>query len=66
MVENRIARLHAHQKNIERYEGLLKTRLSEIEAQYVERRLSEERFSLQMLDYMAPPSMWNGLRGTLE
>jgi hypothetical protein len=66
MVENRIARLHAHQKNIERYEGLLKTRLSEIETQYVERRLSEERFSLQMLDYMAPPSMWNGLRGTLE
>jgi hypothetical protein len=54
--EKRIARLRAHQKNIERYESLLRTKLSEVETQFLERRLSEERFWLAMLDCMAPPS----------
>jgi hypothetical protein len=64
MDEKRIARLRAHQKNIELYQSLLKTKLSEVETQFLERRLSEERFSLAMLDCMAPPSMWVGLPGT--
>ena len=66
MDEKRIVRLRAHQQNIERYQSLLRTKLSEIEAQYIERRLSEERHSLRMLDSIAPPSMWNSLRGALE
>jgi hypothetical protein len=66
MDEKRLARLRAHQNNVERYQSLLKTKLSEVETQFLERRLSEERFSLAMLDCMAPPSMWNGRCGTLE
>lgn len=66
MDEKRISRLRAHEKNIERYQGLLKTKLSEVETQFLERRLSEERFWVAMLDDTAPPSMWNGLRGPLE
>jgi hypothetical protein len=48
-MDERIARLRAHQKNIVRYEGLLKTKLSEAEKDYLEKRLSEERFAISML-----------------
>ena len=36
MEEKRTALLYSHQKNIERYEGLLKTKLSEAETQFLE------------------------------
>jgi hypothetical protein len=36
-------------KNIDRYQGLLKTKLSEIERQYVEERLCEETISMLRL-----------------
>jgi hypothetical protein len=51
-MDRRVARLRAHQKNIERYESLLKTKLSEVEMHYLEKRLSEERFAIRMLDFM--------------
>ena len=51
---DRIARLRNHELNIERYQDLLKTRLSDIEQHYIEKRLSEERFSVAMLQFMAP------------
>ena len=38
-MSERIARLHAHQRNIERYEGLLKSNLNETELRFVNRRL---------------------------
>jgi len=41
-------------KNIERYESLLKTKLSEVKTQYLERRLFEERFVIRILHYMRP------------
>jgi hypothetical protein len=44
-----IARLRAHQSDIDRYQRLLKTRLSELETQYLERRLLEERYWVAML-----------------
>jgi hypothetical protein len=50
----RIARLRAHQNNIDRYERLLKTKLQELELQYLERRLAEERFAIAMLESRAP------------
>ena len=53
MDEKRTALLYSHQKHIERYESLLKTKLSEAETQFLERRLSEERFAIRILDYMA-------------
>ncbi len=47
-----IARLRAHQKNIERYQNLLKTKLTNHELQYLQRRLSEERFVIATLQFM--------------
>ncbi|TGN89012.1 hypothetical protein EOW77_0009245 [Bradyrhizobium yuanmingense] len=41
--------IHAHRKHIDRYQRLLKTRLSDVERFYVESRLSEE---------MAPPTLY--------
>jgi hypothetical protein len=49
-------RLSAHQKNIERYQDLLKTKLSEIERQYIEKRLSEEHSAMSMLQFLNPAS----------
>jgi hypothetical protein len=48
-MEQRIARLRTHQKNIDRYQSLLKTKLSDVEQQFLERRLFEERFAVAML-----------------
>ena len=58
-MDERTARLQTHQKNIERYQEMLKTRLSELELQYLERRLSEERFAIAMLDFMRPGTSLN-------
>jgi hypothetical protein len=55
MYDQSIARLRTHQRNIERYNNMLKTRLTATERQFVERRLSEERFSIAMLQFMSPP-----------
>ena len=41
-MDERSARLRAHQKNIERYQSLLKTELTEVEMHYLEKLLSEE------------------------
>jgi hypothetical protein len=64
MDEKRAALLGAHQKNIDKYQRLLKTKLSEAEARYLERRLSEERFTVAMLRFMSPTSQDFG--GALE
>ena len=48
----RIARLRNHQKNIERYQSLLKTNLNDVEMQFLERRLSEERLAIAILQFM--------------
>jgi hypothetical protein len=50
-----IIRLRAHQKNIERYRGLLKTKLTEIELLYLKRRLSEEQVAIATLQLMTVP-----------
>jgi len=46
MTEEGAARLRAHRSNIDRYRRLLKTKLSELERQYLEKRLSEEQATL--------------------
>ena len=53
-MSERIARLNAHRRNIERYEGLLKSNLNETELRFVNQRLLEERKSLAMLQLMCP------------
>ena len=49
MMDEKISRLRTHQKNIDRYQNLLKTSLSEVEQQYLERRMSEERLAMATL-----------------
>jgi hypothetical protein len=51
-MNQRIARLRTHQENIERYQSLLETKLNDVERQFVERRLSEERFAIAMLQFI--------------
>ena len=66
--EKRSALLRTHQMNIERYQGLLKTKLSEAEVNFLERRLAEERFSVAMLGFMSPNASLKGrdFGGALE
>ena len=49
MIDENLARLRAHRNNIHRYRRLLATRLTDLERAYVERRLSEERASMEAL-----------------
>lgn len=48
MIEEAIARLRTHRNNIHRYRRLLKTELTELERQYLEKRLSEELFAMKI------------------
>jgi hypothetical protein len=68
MDEKRAAFLRTHQMNIERYQSLLKTKLTEAEVNFPERRLAEERFAVAMLDFMSPNVRLKGrdFRGALE
>jgi hypothetical protein len=49
MIDEHLARLRAHRNNIHRYRRLLATQLSDLERAYIERRLQEERASMEML-----------------
>ena len=53
-MNERIAHLQTLQNNIARYEGMLKSQLSAVELRFVEKRLSEERFTLAMVQFMGP------------
>ncbi|MDA9408546.1 hypothetical protein [Bradyrhizobium sp. CCBAU 45384] len=48
-MDERIARLRAHQKNVERYLHLLNTELTDVEMHYLEKRLFEERSVMAIL-----------------
>ncbi len=52
-MEERTVRLRTHRKNIDRYQRLLRTRLSDDEKHYLEKRLSEERFAVETLQFMS-------------
>jgi len=62
----RIVQLRTHQTNIDRYENLLKTELSDVERQFVQKRLSEERFTIALLQYMSAPKGFDLRSGALE
>jgi hypothetical protein len=49
MLDADLARIRAHRNNIHRYRRLLRTKLSELERQFIERRLAEEQSSLDAL-----------------
>jgi hypothetical protein len=56
----RIVELRTHQTNIDRYENMLKSELSDVERQFVQRRLSEERFTIALLLFMSPSAPSSG------
>ena len=58
---DRITRLRTHQRNVDRYQRLLNTKLSETERLFLERRVSEERLAIAMLEFMSPASHQKGL-----
>lgn len=47
MIDEKFALLRTHRNNIARYRRLLKTKLTDYERQFVERRLSEERSAME-------------------
>ena len=49
MLDADLARFRAHRNNINRYRRLLRTRLSDLERQFIERRLAEEQTALDTL-----------------
>jgi hypothetical protein len=55
MTDEKFALLRTHRNNISRYRRLLKTKLTELERQFIERRLSEERSAMERLAVSAFP-----------
>ena len=49
MIEENIARLRTHRNSIARYRRLLQTKLTDLERQFIERRLSEEQSDYERL-----------------
>jgi hypothetical protein len=48
-MDKNVARSRTHLRNIDRYQNLLKTHLTELELQYLEKRLLEERSAVAAL-----------------
>jgi hypothetical protein len=55
MIDENPARLRAHRINVLRYRKLLATRLSDLERDYIERWLQEERASMDALSQKTFP-----------
>lgn len=55
MIDETLARLRAHRNNILRYRRLLTTNLTQLERDYVERRLAEEEDAMHDLSARALP-----------
>lgn len=56
MLEETLARLRAHHKNVQRYRQLLDTGLTDFEREYIGRRLSEEQSAIEILSAEMLPS----------
>ena len=54
MIDQQLARLRTHRSNIQRYRNLLKTSLTELERQFVQKRLTEEQSNLDTLTTSLP------------
>lgn len=49
MIDETFARMRTHRNNIHRYRQLLKTSLSDLERQFIETRLNEEKLGMESL-----------------
>ncbi|WP_198164242.1 hypothetical protein [Bradyrhizobium jicamae] len=54
MIDHQLARLRAHHRNIQRYRNLLQTSLTELEREFIEKRLTEEQSNLEGLAPLIP------------
>jgi hypothetical protein len=63
MLDADLARIRAHRNNIHRYRRLLQTRLSDLERQFIERRLAEEQTALNALAGEIFPIAFAGPKG---
>jgi hypothetical protein len=54
MIDQQLARLRTHRSNIQRYRNLLKTSLTELERQFVQKRLTDEQSNLESLANSLP------------
>jgi hypothetical protein len=49
MIDESLARLCVHRQNIDRYHRLLRTNLTALEQDFIERRITEEQLALDRL-----------------
>ena len=56
MIEGCFARLRTHRNNVQRYRQLLATRLTDLERQFIQKRLSEEQSAIEILSAETFPS----------
>ena len=49
MFDENLARIRAHRNNIHRYRRLLRTKLTDVERAFIDRRMSEEQADLDAL-----------------
>ena len=54
MIDQQLARLRTHRSNIQRYRNLLQTSLTDLERQFVQKRLTEEQSNLESLAASLP------------
>ena len=47
MIDEQMARMRTHRNNIYRYRHLLQTKLTELERDFIEKRLAEEQLNLE-------------------
>ena len=55
MIDEALARYRAHRQNINRYRSLLQTGLTELEREFIERRIAEEEAAISVLAFDASP-----------
>ena len=66
LIDERLARMRAHRSNIDRYQVLLRTELSEIESRLIERRLAEEQRAAAEVAALRALPMYQSRAGELN
>ena len=59
MVDENFARLRTHRSNIQRYRQLLETSLTDLEREFIAKRLAEEQSAIETLAATMLPVMLN-------
>ncbi len=54
MIDQKIVRLRTHRRNVQRYRNLLQTSLTDLERQFVQKRLTEEQSNIESLANSLP------------